>query len=135
MPQQEDFIASIRVVDDEAHVRKLVSAILTNLGYHVITAEAGDFAVTAFRKANPPIDLLVTDVVAPGMSGPMLADALVKIKPELKVLFISGYDNTQVVQRYVVEKGFAFLPKPFTPDELGSKIREVLRQPRPAGVV
>jgi two-component system cell cycle sensor histidine kinase/response regulator CckA len=122
----------ILVVDDEAPVRKLVGAMLTNLGYHVITAEAGEFAVTAFKKSHTPIDLLVTDVVAPGMSGPMLADELVKLKPELKVLFISGYDNSHVVQHYVVDKGFAYLPKPFTPDELGRKVREILQEPRAA---
>jgi YesN/AraC family two-component response regulator len=70
--------------------------------------------------------LLITDVVAPGMSGPMLADKLTDLQPNLRVLFISGYDNTHVVQKYVVEKGHALLSKPFTVEELRTKMTELL---------
>jgi len=64
--------------------------------------------------------------VAPGMSGPMLADKLSLIQPDLKVLYISGYDNTHVVQKYVVERGHMLLAKPFTMDELQAKVKELL---------
>ena len=123
---------TILVVDDEAEVRKLVGAMLTRHGYHVLTAESGELAIKTFQKSQHPIDLLLTDVVAPGMSGPMLADQLTETNPNLKVLFMSGYDNTHVVQRYVKEKGFAYLPKPFNLNELGDKVKEVLESPQPA---
>jgi DNA-binding NtrC family response regulator len=115
----------ILVVDDEPEIRKLVTAMLARNGYKVLTADTGDNAVRLFRS-NPNIDLLLTDVVAPGMSGPMIADQIAAMKPDIKVLFMSGYDNTQVVQRYVVEKGYSLLTKPFTMDALERSVREVL---------
>src|ERR1051326_5710613 len=115
----------ILVVDDEPDVRKLVGAMVGNFGYEVLTADSGEHALTLYRH-HGPIDLLITDVVAPGMSGPMLADKLTELQPDLKVLYISGYDNTHVVQKYVVEKGHALLSKPFTVAELQAKVREML---------
>lgn len=94
-------------------------------GYNVLTADSGEHALTLYKK-NAPIELLITDVVAPGMSGPMLADKLTDLQPNLRVLFISGYDNTHVVQKYVVEKGHALLSKPFTVEELRTKMTELL---------
>src|ERR1051325_8275394 len=117
---------TILVVDDEPEVRKLVSAMVRNFGANVLTADSEGHALTLYRNNKGPIDLLITDVVAPGMSGPMLADRLTEIQPDLKVLYISGYDNTHVVQKYVVEKGHMLLSKPFTVDELQSKVREML---------
>lgn len=119
---------TILVVDDEPEIRKLVSAMVTSKGYNVLTADSGEHALTLARNHKTHIDLLLTDVVAPGMSGPMLADKLVEQRPDLKVLFMSGYDNTNVVQRYVVEKGHALLHKPFTVEELGRKVAELLNQ-------
>ncbi len=121
---------TILVVDDEPEVRKLVGAMVTHYGYRVLTADSGNHAITLFKK-NRPIDLLLTDVVAPGMSGPMLADKLTNLQPGLKVLFMSGYDNTHVVQHYVVEKGHALIPKPFDLETLGAKVQEVLGQTHP----
>lgn len=116
---------TILVVDDEPEVRKLVGAMVSNFGYSVFTADSGEHAITLYRQ-HGPIDLLITDVVAPGMSGPMLADKLTELQPDLKVLYISGYDNTHVVQKYVVEKGHDLLAKPFTVDELQNKVRDLL---------
>jgi CheY-like chemotaxis protein len=82
-----------------------------------------------FEK-HGPIDLLLTDVVAPGMSGPMLADKLAELQPGLRVLYMSGYDNTQVVQRYVIERGHALLHKPFTVEQLTRKIEEMMEEPQ-----
>src|SRR5271165_2620048 len=120
---------TILVVDDEPEIRKLVTAMLTRNGYRVLTADTGDNAIRLFRN-NPGVDLLLTDVVAPGMSGPMIADQLAAVSPGLKVVFMSGYDNTQVVQRYVVEKGYSLLTKPFTMEQLGRMIGEVLGENR-----
>jgi len=116
---------TVLVVDDEPEIRKLVTAMLTRNGYRVITADTGQNAVRLF-KSNPDIALLLTDVVSPGMSGPMIADEIAALRPDIKVLFMSGYDNTQVVQRYVVEKGYSLLVKPFSMIQLELKIREVL---------
>src|ERR1041385_3601685 len=109
---------TILVVDDEPEIRKLVSAMLTNSGYQIIMAVTGEQAIKLFRKQPKAIDLLLTDVVAPGMAGPTLADQLTELKPDLRVLFMSGYDARQVVQRYVVEKGYMLLAKPFTLQQL-----------------
>lgn len=117
---------TILVVDDEPEVRKLVSAMVSQFGFGVLTADSGEHALTLYKHHKGPIDLLITDVIAPGMSGPMLADKLTEMQPDLKVLYISGYDNTHVVQKYVVEKGHALLTKPFSLDEMKSKVRELL---------
>lgn len=117
---------TILVVDDEPEIRKLVSAMVTQFGYNALTADSGEHALTMYRHLTDPLEMLITDVVAPGMSGPMLADKLSELQPDLKVLYISGYDNTHVVQKYVVERGHALLPKPFTMDELRGKMSELL---------
>jgi CheY-like chemotaxis protein len=117
---------TILVVDDEPEIRKLVSAMITQFGYNTLTADSGDHALTMYRNLNAPIALLITDVVAPGMSGPMLAERLGALQPDLKVLYISGYDNTHVVQKYVVERGHALLAKPFTMEELRVKMTQLL---------
>ena len=120
----------ILVLDDEAEVRKLVAAVLTRNGYKVVTADSGDNAIKAYKKSKHPVDLLLLDVVSPGLSGPMVADRIVESQPGTRVLFMSGYDHTNVVQRYVVEKGYALLPKPFTMEQLSRKVREVLEATR-----
>src|SRR5215813_14232796 len=124
---------TILVVDDEPEIRKLVSAMVTKFGYPVLTADSGEHALTLYKKHNEPLEMLITDVVAPGMSGPMLADKLCAIQPDLKVLYISGYDNTQVVQKYVVEKGHSLLTKPFTLAQLQEKVQQVIGHQRAAG--
>jgi CheY-like chemotaxis protein len=120
---------TILVVDDEPEVRRLVSAMLVRAGYRVFSADTGENAIRMFRQ-NPDTDLLLTDVVAPGMSGPMIADEVSAINPRIKVVFMSGYDSTQVVQRYVVEKGYALLVKPFTMEQLARKVEEMLEKPK-----
>ncbi len=117
---------TILVVDDEPEVRKLVGAMLSREGYNVMVSDSGETAVKTFVKYGSPVDLLLTDVVSPGMSGPMLADKLLEIQPNLRVLFMSGFDGTQVVQRYVVERGFSLLIKPFTMEQLREKVRGAL---------
>ncbi len=120
---------TVLVVDDEPEIRKLVGAMVGSFGYNVLTADSGEHALTLYRH-HGPIELLITDVVAPGMSGPMLADRLTTLQPDLKVLFISGYDNTHMVQKYVVEKGHALLAKPFTVDALRTMMTGLLSRSR-----
>jgi len=95
-------------------------------GYTVITADSGEHAISLMKHQKSPLSLLITDVVQPGMSGPMLADKLTAIQPDLKVLYMSGYDNTMVVQKYVVEKGHALLTKPFTAGQFQAKLQSLL---------
>ena len=120
---------TILVVDDEPEIRKLVAAMVSQFGYTPLTADSGEHALKLFRNQHEPLEMLITDVVAPGMSGPMLADKLTALQPDLKVLYISGYDTTHVVQKYVVEKGHALLPKPFVLEDLHAKMAELLGQP------
>jgi two-component system cell cycle sensor histidine kinase/response regulator CckA len=122
---------TVLVVDDEPEIRKLVGAMVSSFGYSVLTADSGDHAITIYKNHKAPIELLITDVVAPGMSGPMLADKLSAIQPDLKVLYISGYDNTHVVQKYVVERGHILLSKPFTMEELKARVTELLQPAAP----
>ena len=120
---------TILVVDDEPEVRKLVGAMVSQCGYTAITADSGEHALKLYHNHKTPIELLITDVVQPGMSGPMLADKLADIQPDLKVLYISGYDNTHLVRAYVVERGHALLAKPFTLQALRDKVGELLSRP------
>jgi CheY-like chemotaxis protein len=124
---EEESSKTILVVDDEPEIRKLVAAMAGQFGYAVLTADSGEHALALFKNHKGPIELLITDVVQPGMSGPMLADRLTALQPDLKVLYMSGYDNTMVVQKYVVEKGHVLLSKPFTAEDFRAKMRGMLQ--------
>lgn len=128
--QTQDAPKTILVVDDEPEVRKLVAAMIGREGRTVLTADCGEHALTVFEKLDRPLDLLVADVVAPGMSGPLLAEKLGERQPDLKVLFISGYDQSHVVQKYVLDRGCVLLSKPFTAAQLQSTVDSMLA---PAG--
>ncbi|MGD1071357.1 MAG: response regulator [Bryobacteraceae bacterium] len=117
---------TVLVVDDEPDMLRLVEAILSEQGYEVILARGSDNAIRTFERMTRKPDLILTDVVMPGMSGPMMIDHLMIREPNLRVLFMSGYDERQVVQRYVVEKGFALITKPFTLQRLGAFVKSVL---------
>jgi DNA-binding NtrC family response regulator len=123
---------TILVVDDEIDVLRLVETVLIQQGYKVILSKGADNAIATFKKMSPGPDLLLTDVVMPGMSGPMLVDYLLQLQPGLRVLFMSGYDERQVVQRYVVERGFDLIAKPFTLQRLGAAVRASLNGPETA---
>lgn len=123
---------TVLIVDDEPDVLRLLQLMLTEAGYEVIAAKSADLAIKAFERLPRQPDLLLTDVVMPGMSGPMLVDHLRQLAPDLKVLFMSGYDDRHVVRSYVVDKGFQLLPKPFTVKSLRQAIDEVIQEPEPA---
>jgi CheY-like chemotaxis protein len=117
---------TVLVVDDEPEIRKLVAAILGGLGYSVLTADSGEHALAVQQHLPGKIDLLVADVVATGMSGPVLADKLSARQPDLKVLFISGYDRSHVVQTYVLERGCHLLSKPFTAGQMAQAVQALV---------
>jgi DNA-binding NtrC family response regulator len=123
---------TILLVEDEDGVRELLWKILTEHGYNVIEARHGRDALTVAGNYAEPIQLLLTDVVMPEMGAGELVQQLLTERPELKVLFISGYTNDEVVRRGVSGNGAAFIQKPFQPDELMRKVREVLDAPTSA---
>jgi PAS domain S-box-containing protein len=120
---------TILAVEDEIEVRKLVAQILTGQGYTVIEASDGEEAVKVARdNADKKIQLLLTDVVMPGMSGRELAETLALLHPGLKILYMSGYTDNAIVHHGVLEEGVNYIQKPFTLDALARKVREVLDQ-------
>jgi hypothetical protein len=122
--------ATVLVVEDEASVRSLVVALLGRQGYDVLEAmnsEEGE----AIAAAHPgSVDLLLTDVVMPGRSGSDLAAEMLVARPDLKVLFMSGYTENAIVHERILDDGVAFLGKPFDPDALLAKIRALLDDTR-----
>jgi signal transduction histidine kinase/CheY-like chemotaxis protein len=118
--------ATILVVEDELIVRELVCAVLSSQGYDVLCAEDGFEALRLAKDANKPIDLLLSDVIMPGMTGPEVARELLVFSPETKVLFVSGYSQADISKDGVLSPGVNLLPKPFTADVLGRRVREVL---------
>jgi CheY-like chemotaxis protein len=117
---------TVLVVDDEAAVRSAVREILQPRGYIVLEAGSGEEALRICAGQQGPIHLLLTDVVMPGMSGPEVAQRLAHMRPEMRVLYMSGYSDDALIRRGVVEEGTAFLQKPFMPAALAHKVREVL---------
>ncbi len=120
---------TVLLVEDEPEVRSLVQRILKTQGYTVVTAANPDEALAVAREFKGPIQLMVTDVVMPGMSGLQLAERLGPTRPDMKVLFVSGYTNDAIGHHGVLDPGTAFLQKPFTPNALARKVREVLEAP------
>ena len=120
---------TILLVEDDEVVRKLVSEVLDNEGYRLLEAANGVAALSICAQYEEPIHLLLTDVVMPEMSGRELANRLAAVRPELKVLYMSGYTDDVIVHHGVLDEGTEFIQKPFTPDVLARKIREVLDRP------
>ena len=117
---------TVLVVEDEAPVRGLMREILAAQGYRVLTAGDGMEALRVAREHPAPIHLLITDVVMPRMSGRALADELQPLRPEMRVLYTSGYTDDAIVHHGVLDEGVHFLPKPFELEALAQRVRSVL---------
>ncbi len=117
---------TILVVEDEDAVRDLTVAILRQLGYGVLAASSGQEALATAQAYPSDISLLVTDVVMPGMSGKQLADALLLTRPEMRVLYVSGYTENTVLNQGGLGPGVDFLPKPFNRQIIAGRIRQML---------
>ena len=117
---------TVLLVEDEDIVRRLCVKLLERLGYTVLKASGGDEAIGIAKGHPGRIDLLMTDVVMPGMNGRELAERLVEFHPETKVLFASGYTDDAIVHHGVLNEGVAFIGKPYTLSALAKKVRDVL---------
>ncbi len=117
---------TILVVEDQPEVLEFLAEVLEGYGYRVLTVSGGEQALRLWQQGGEPIDLLVTDVVMPDMSGSVLVGKLRAISPDAKFLFISGYTDDVMVRHGVRGQGAAFLQKPFRPAELAVKVRSVL---------
>jgi CheY-like chemotaxis protein len=117
---------TILLVEDEEMVRRLTRQTLERRGYRVVTAENGVEALSRARQKGTEIDMVITDVVMPGMSGPELVRQLGELRAGLPVLYISGYADTEVLERGLLGENEHFLPKPFSPAHLIARVREIL---------
>ena len=117
---------TILVVEDEEGVRSLVRMALSAMGYRVLETEDPEQRLSVCASHDGPIDLLLTDVVMPQMSGPMVAEKIVALRPDIKVLYMSGYTDDAIVHHGVLSQEMPFIQKPFSPPALRRKIREVL---------
>ena len=117
---------TVLVVEDEGLLRNLCVQILEQLGYRVLQARSGAEAIAEVQGYGDRIDLLLTDVVMPGMNGSELATQLVPHHPGMKVLFTSGYTDDTITRHGVLDEGVSFIGKPYTPSALARKVREVL---------
>src|SRR5437763_520141 len=117
---------TVLLVEDAAAVRAVTKQVLERQGYTVLEAPGGEAALRLAQRHRGPIHLLLTDVVMPRVTGRELAERLAHVRPDVKVLYTSGYTDDSVVRHRILESGTAYLQKPFSPESLARKVRDVL---------
>jgi DNA-binding NtrC family response regulator len=117
---------TVLLAEDEAPVRAVARHTLERYGYRVLEAPSAEAALDVADRYSGPIHLLLTDVIMPGLSGRDLAVRLAVVRPEVRVIYMSGYTDDAITRHGVLEPGFVFVQKPFTPDALARTVREVL---------
>jgi len=117
---------TILLVEDEPSVRQLAMRVLSELGFTVLEAGSGEEALSICRVVSGRIDLLLTDLVMPGITGRELADRVHELRPETRILFMSGYSDEVSGPAIGDTERVKLLPKPFTPETLGRRVRETL---------
>ena len=126
LPSVEQGHETILLVEDEATLLQLIQAMLEELGYQILVAGSPDQAIQLLDKHANDIDLLMTDVIMPNMNGQELASHALKVRPEIRVLFTSGYTANVIAHHGVLDEGVNFLQKPFLVEELARKLRQTL---------
>jgi CheY-like chemotaxis protein len=117
---------TILLVEDEDLVRRAAAEILKMCGYNVLEAKSAADALEISAECDEPISLLLTDVIMQGMNGPALAEAIAATRPEAPVLFMSGFTDADVASRGLLKKEAPMIEKPFTPEKLARRVREIL---------
>lgn len=117
---------TVLLVEDDDAVRRFVSHVLENYGYTVLEASNGPDALALCQNYSEPVHLLISDMILPKMRGTELRESVVEMLPDIKVLFMSGYTDQAIADRGMIDADTAFIEKPFTPDALSRKVREVL---------
>jgi two-component system, cell cycle sensor histidine kinase and response regulator CckA len=117
---------TILAVDDDGAILRFLGDVLRNAGYRVLLADGGWRAIETYENSPEPVHLLLTDVIMPDLTGPVVAERLCAKQPDLQVLFTSGYHDADLVQRFVTNRGFTLLPKPFTVESLLRSVEESL---------
>ncbi len=117
---------TVLLVEDATAVRTVIRQVLERLGYTVLDAADGQLALEVAARHHGPIDLVVTDIVMPALGGRELAERLRQVRPDIRILYTSGYTDDAVVRNGVLDAEFVFMQKPFTPETLASKVREAL---------
>ena len=119
-------VETVLLVEDERMVREMAKEILEESGYQVLEAGQGQEALVIAERHDGPIHLMLSDVVMPQMSGRELAEQLAPLRSDMRVLYMSGYTDDAIVHHGVLDEGMNFIEKPFTPNALARKVREVL---------
>jgi two-component system cell cycle sensor histidine kinase/response regulator CckA len=119
-------MGTILLVEDEAPVRSFAARALRNKGYTVLEADCGEAALDIIKEQGGELDIIVSDVIMPGMNGPEMIKRVMPEYPNVKVIFISGYAEDAFADSFGEDYQFNFLPKPFTLKQLASKVKEVL---------
>jgi len=117
---------TVLLVEDATAVRSVIRQVLERLGYTVLDAADGQLALEVAARHHGPIDLVITDIVMPALGGREMAERLRKVRPEIRILYTSGYTDDAIVRSGVLDAQFVFMQKPFTPETLAAKVREAL---------
>jgi DNA-binding response OmpR family regulator len=116
----------ILVVEDEEMVRRMACRALEDYGYRVLEASDGSAALALLSRGDEPVDLVLCDIVMPGLSGPALGAALAELRPGIPIIYMSGYPRQDVDRRQLVPSGAQFVQKPFRAEDLVGKVRAAL---------
>jgi CheY-like chemotaxis protein len=130
LPEGEK-VETILVVEDDADLRTYVSDVLRDLNYRVLSAPSAQGALTILLQAEPKVHLLLTDVVMPGINGRELGRRAQRIRPGLKILYMTGYSRNAVLHQGRLDEGVDLLEKPISQAKLALRVREVLDRPAP----